>query len=136
MTKVFVDSSYWIALELTDDQNHQAAQAHWNSLDLADADLVTTSYVFDESVTFLNSRNAHQTALNLGESMLLSPRIELIHVDEELFFDGWKMFQKYDDKGFSLTDCISFIVMKRYDIYTALAFDKHFVQAGFETEPS
>lgn len=136
MRKAFVDSSYWIAVELTDDQNHKAAQAHWNSLDLTNINLVTTSYVFDESVTFLNSRNAHQTALNLGESILLSPRIELIHVDEELFFDGWKMFQGYHDKRFSLTDCISFIAMKKYEIQTALAFDKHFVQAGFDTEPT
>jgi predicted nucleic acid-binding protein len=132
----FVDSSYWIALELSDDQNHKAAQKHWNSLDHAVTSIVTTSYVFDETITFLNSRNAHRTAVSLGESILLSPRIELVHVDEDLFLDGWKSFQAFDDKRFSLTDCISFLVMRKYEITNALTFDNHFVQAGFETLPS
>jgi uncharacterized protein len=134
--RLFVDSSYWIALELTDDQNHHTAQAHWSSLNLANTGLVTTTYIFDESITFLNSRGAHQTAVNLGESILLSPRIELIHVDEDLFFEGWKSFQQYSDKKFSLTDCISFIVMHRNSLNISLTFDKHCVQAGFEAVPA
>lgn len=134
--RFFVDSSYWIALELSDDQNHQTAQAHWRTLDLANTDLVTTTYVFDESITFLNSRGAHQTAVDLGESILLSPRIDLIHVDQELFFEGWKLFQRYSDKRFSLTDTISFVVMQRNSLSISLTFDKDFVQAGFEIAPA
>lgn len=135
MRKLFVDASYWIALELTDDQNHNAAQSHWNLLDLNAAHLLTTTYILDEAVTFLNSRNAHRNAVQLGESIILSPRIELVHVDADLFFDGWKSFKKYGDKRFSLTDCISFVVMKQNEVGIALTFDKHFSQAGFHTEP-
>ncbi len=136
MKRLFVDASYWIALELDDDQNHDSAQSHWNSLDLANTHLVTTTYVLDEAVTFLNSRNAHRNAVQLGESILLSPRIELIHVGEDLFFEGWKSFKKYSDKRFSLTDCISFSVMSSHDLHTALSFDRDFGQVGFVTEPS
>jgi len=135
MKRIFVDASYWIALELTDDQNHRAAQSHWNSLDLVTTHCITATYVLDESVTFLNSRNAHRTAVELGESILLSPRIELIHIDEDVFFEGWAMFQKYDDKRFSLTDCVSFVIMKQRNLSIALTFDKHFSQAGFVVEP-
>ncbi len=135
MKKFFVDASYWISLELTDDQNHSSAQSHWNSLDFAETHLVTTSYVLDEAVTFLNSRNAHQNAVGLGESILLSPRIELIHVDEDLFFEGWASFKKYNDKRFSLTDCISFVVMSNRDLNTALTFDSDFEQVGYLTRP-
>ena len=42
------------------------------------------------------------------------------------------------DTGFLLaleSDCISFVVMKRMKLKTALAFDQHFVQAGFERIP-
>lgn len=129
--RYFVDSSYWIALELADDQNHGPAQAKWNSLDLVLTDLVTTTYIFDETITFLNSRNAHTTAVELGDSILLSPRIELVHVDEDLFFEGWGLFQKYHDKAYSLTDCISFVVMKQRKLTSALTFDMDFRQAGF-----
>lgn len=97
--------------------------------------IVTTSYIFDETVTYLNSRNHHEKAVEVGENLLLSPTIELVHINENLFFEGWAMLQKYEDKRYSLTDCISFILMKQKGLETALTFDKHFVQAGFIIEP-
>jgi predicted nucleic acid-binding protein len=124
-----------LALELNDDQNHESALAHWLNLVKTSFAIVTTSYIFDETITYLNSRNHHEKAVEVGENLLLSPTLELIHVDENLFFEGWTMFQKYQDKRYSLTDCISFIVMKHKELEIALTFDKHFVQAGFKTEP-
>ncbi len=135
MKTYFADTSYWLALELNDDQNHESALANWQELVKTPVAIVTTSYIFDETITYLNSRNHHEKAVEVGENLLLSPTIELIHVDENLFFEGWTMFQKYQDKRYSLTDCISFFVMKQKDLDTALTFDKHFVQAGFKTEP-
>jgi predicted nucleic acid-binding protein len=124
-----------LALELNDDQNHESALAHWLNLVKTSFAIVTTSYIFDETITYLNSRNHHEKAVEVGENLLLSPTLELIHVVENLFFEGWTMFQKYQDKRYSLTDCISFIVMKHKELEIALTFDKHFVQAGFKTEP-
>ena len=135
MKTYFADTSYWLALELKDDQNHEPALFHWQNLVKTSFAIVTTSYIFDETVTYLNSRNHHQKAIEVGENLLLSPSIELIHVDENLSFEAWAMFQKHQDKRFSLTDCISFLVMKRKGLETALTFDKHFVQAGFKVEP-
>jgi predicted nucleic acid-binding protein len=36
------------------------------------------------------------------------------------------------DKDWSLTDCISFHLMRTKGITRALAYDEHFAQAGFE----
>lgn len=58
-----------------------------------------------------------------------------MHVDEVLFRESWQYLQMYKDKEYSLTDCISFIVMKNFGIDTAFAFDNHFVQAGFKKVP-
>lgn len=131
----FVDTSYWLALELTDDQYHRRALAHWQNLANSPFQIVTTSYVFDETITHLNNSGHHRKAVEVGENILFSPTIELVHVDEDLFFEGWEFFQKHQDKSYSLTDCISFIVMKNKALTDALAFDKHFVQAGFNAEP-
>lgn len=135
MNTVFIDTGYLLALELSNDQNHQAAQRHWRGVASHLPPLVTTSYVFNEVVTFLNRCGHHTKAVQIGSSLLHSPSIHLIHVDDVLFFDGWSYFQQYQDKSYSLADCISFVVMQHHGITTAFAFDKHFAQAGFRKVP-
>jgi hypothetical protein len=66
---------------------------------------------------------------------LNSPSVQLIRVDEALFQEGWAYFQRHQDKRYSLTDCISFVTMQQLGISMAPAFDKHFVQAGFQAVP-
>jgi len=55
-TPVFVDTGYLLALELSNDINHEAALKHWQNVVKTLPPLVTTSYVFDEVMTFFNSR--------------------------------------------------------------------------------
>jgi predicted nucleic acid-binding protein len=70
-----------------------------------------------------------------GERLLRSPSVELVHVDEDLFRRGFDYLGRHQDKRYSLTDCISFVVMAERELTTAFAFDQHFVQAGFVKEP-
>jgi len=135
MNAVFVDTGYLLALEIANDQHHQAATRHWQGVVTALPRLLTTSYVFDEVVTFFNSRGAHAKAVQVGNNLLQSPSTQLIHVDTALFYEGWTYFQRHHDKDYSLTDCISFLVMQKLGVRTAFAFDQHFVQAGFTKEP-
>jgi predicted nucleic acid-binding protein len=132
---VFLDTSYLLALELAQDQNHVAALAHWRSVAQRLPSLVTTSYIVDETVTFFNSRGYHAKAIQVGNTLLYSPSLQLIHVDEALFYAGWQFLERHQDKQYSLTDCISFIVMQQRGIGTAYTFDHHFTQAGFTQVP-
>ena len=88
MNAVFVDTGYLFALEITNDQHHQAATQHWQGIVAALPRLVTTSYVFDEVVTFFNSRGQHAKALQVGNNLLQSPSVQFIHVDTALFYEG------------------------------------------------
>jgi uncharacterized protein len=135
MNSYFVDSGYWIALENVDDQNHSRAFSHWQELVTNIPQLVTTSYIFDEVITFFNSRRNHAKAVELGHTLLTSSFIELVYVDETLFKEAWGYFQKHEDKRYSLTDCVSFVIMSKQNLDTALTFDKHFRQAGYQTLP-
>lgn len=135
MTSLFLDANYLIALEVSDDQHHQDAQQHWTKLLESPVSLVTTTYVLDEVVTFLNNRRQHSKAVSVGSNLLTSSTIKMHHVDEVLFYEGWHYFEQHADKTFSLTDCISFVLMKRLEIAEALTFDKHFEQAGFVKLP-
>jgi uncharacterized protein len=71
----------------------------------------------------------------LGNLLLQSKHIEFIQVDANLLAEGWQYFQQHQDKDYSLTDCISFIVMRKQGITTAFTFDRHFEQAGFLKQP-
>lgn len=135
MKGVFLDTGYIVALESEIDQHHGAATAHWNRFVLKGPKLVTTSFILDEVATYMNNRGRHDIAVSVGRRFFESPSIEFIHVDEPLFQAGWDYFRRHSDKRYSLTDCISFVVMADRVIRQALAFDHHFEQAGFERLP-
>lgn len=133
---VFLDTGYLLALERRTDQNHPAALEHWRSLRQdSRLHLVSTTYVFDETVTYLNSRGLHASAVKVGRRLLASPSVELVHVGEDLFREAFDLLERRPDKRYSLTDCVSFVVMRERGISAALAFDRHFEQEGFAREP-
>jgi uncharacterized protein len=136
MKSVFLDASYLLAVEVANDQNHGFALEHWNRVDATGLPkLVTTTYVFSEVVTYLNSRALHAKAVEIGEDLLDSSNVRLVHVDDELFEKAWQMLVQQRDKRYSLADCASFVLMRELGLTTAFSFDHHFRQAGFSIEP-
>jgi uncharacterized protein len=134
MPEPFLDSSYLVALHEARDQNHDKARRHWATL-RSTPRIVTTSYVVDEIATYFNSRGHHTRAVQIGNDILQSSVIRLVHVEEELFHEAWGYFTRHQDKTYSFTDCISFVLMGRLGLRSALSFDQHFSQAGFERLP-
>lgn len=55
----------------------------------------------------------------------------LYEAEKDLFDLGVELYRTRDDKEWSLTDCISFVVMRREGLTEALTGDRHFEQAGF-----
>jgi uncharacterized protein len=49
----------------------------------------------------------------------------------ESFLAGIELYRSRPDKGYSLTDCISMITMRREGLTEALTNDRHFEQEGF-----
>jgi predicted nucleic acid-binding protein len=133
---VFVDTGYLLALESRTDENHRRALGHWSALRGRGLPrLVTTTYVFDEVVSYLNSRGLHASAVKTGRRLLGSPSVELAGVDDALFRAAFDLLQGRPDKRYSLTDCVSFLLMRERGISVTLAFDRHFEQEGFVMEP-
>jgi predicted nucleic acid-binding protein len=58
-------------------------------------------------------------------------RLTVIPASHDLFEIGLDRFCSRADKEWSLTDCISFVVMEQRGIYEAFTGDHHFEQAGF-----
>ncbi|MEH1894886.1 MAG: hypothetical protein V7K94_06055 [Nostoc sp.] len=74
----FLDSSYIFALEIKNEDAHQKVLQNWATLIKSKPFLITTTYIFDEVVTFFNSLNLHYKAVEVGNRLLESPDIELI----------------------------------------------------------
>ena len=51
---------------------------------------------------------------------------------QELYRSAFDLFSQRTDKEWSLTDCISFVVMQQRGLTEALTSDGHFEQAGFK----
>ncbi|MEK6724951.1 MAG: PIN domain-containing protein [Deltaproteobacteria bacterium] len=122
---IFVDTSAWYALFDKDDNNHaQANHFYENNI----FPLVTTDYILDEALTLTKKRLGHTKAIEIGKPLWNQELADLIHLIEEDKATAWRIFQRYDDKGFSFTDCTTFAIMERLNIPTVFAFDVHFKQ--------
>jgi predicted nucleic acid-binding protein len=70
-------------------------------------------------------------ASGLLEALSNDEMIEIVPVGEELYRDGLRLYKDRIDKDWSLTHCISFLVMQNRRLTDALTTDRHFEQAGF-----
>jgi predicted nucleic acid-binding protein len=61
--------------------------------------------------------------------------ITIMQVSREIEEKALDIFEKYDDKDFSFTDCVSFVVMWEMGIIEVFAFDEHFNQMRFIRKP-
>lgn len=59
----------------------------------------------------------------------------LLSVGKEDRERAWAIFQRYDDKVLSFTDCTSFAVMERLGINTAFSVDHDFKAVGYLVVP-
>lgn len=133
MKQIFIDSSALVALINVDDDSHAASKRLLEKIRNERLTLITTDYVFDETVTTVLSHAGYISAANAGNLMLNSSFINFVWIEQEIKLKAWEYFVKHDDKGYSFTDCTSFVLMKEMNLKCYLAFDKHFEQAGFRS---
>lgn len=129
--KYFVDTSFWCALYNSRDENNPRAMRLWETFVAAPVQLFTSEYVFDETVTIVKRRMDHRSAVELGTAILQSRVVTIWEIDHNICIDSWQLFKTHADKGFSFTDCTSFVLMRSYGLNQALSFDRHFNQMGF-----
>lgn len=128
MNLVFADTVFFVALTNVHDQFHAQATAHSRN---SRCTLWTTSWVIVEFANFMSPPSRRPIFRTVVESLESDPQVRLIEPTQELFRSGLDLFHARPDKEWSLTDCISFVVMEREGISEALTGDHHFEQAGF-----
>ena len=128
MSAVFADTYFYLALLDEAEPDHERALAESKVPRL----IVTTEFVLLELGNACARAEDHADFLALVAGMRASRRVKIIPLDSELFNRGLGLMHKRDDKDWSLTDCISFVVMADEGIHGALTGDQHFEQAGFK----
>lgn len=125
---IFLDTGYLLALFDPADQLHERATS-WSRV-LRERCLLT-EYVLWECVNAFSDPAERRKAHLLVSFLRSDPGFEMVSASAELFEAGLQLHRDRPDKSWSLTDCISFLVMQQRGINRALAYDEHFEQAGF-----
>jgi predicted nucleic acid-binding protein len=128
--RVFADAFYFFAMLNERDEKHSQA-IDWTRSNRAG--LVTTEWVLLELADGLAGSPGKSSLFRTREALLADPQHLVIPLEMSLHEEGLRFFQRHADKQWSLTDCISFIVMRRQGLTDALTGDHHFEQAGFRT---
>jgi predicted nucleic acid-binding protein len=124
----FVDTGYWLAWLNRDDDLH--SRAHQFDAHLPTR-LVTTEAVLFEVGNYMSRPPLRAQAVAFFSRIRVNSRIVIVPIDTTLFRHAVDLFSARSDQNWGLVDCASFVVMRDRGITKALAYDRHFEQAGF-----
>ena len=128
MSAVFADTFFFLALLNDDDPMHERARSASTQIE----NIVTSEFVLLELGNACARAEDHADFLALVHGIRATPRISVVPLDPALLDRGLHLMGNRQDKNWSLTDCISFVVMKEWELSEALTADRHFEQAGFK----
>ena len=124
---IFVDTGAWYASLVPTDPDHGRAAA-W--LARNHSPLITTDYILDETLTLLRARGERRRALLVGARFFQGAIAEIHKITNADLERAWDVFNQFEDKAWSFTDCTSKVVIEELGITVAFAFDHHFQQFG------
>jgi len=134
---IFLDTAGWFAAINHKDPGHQrAADSYTQWLAHERRRLVTTNLIVAEMHVLLARRLGVAAGVAFLDGVYADPLHEVVFADRDLereAVDRW--LRPFADQTFSLTDAVSFEVMRRRRLRQAFTFDQHFRVAGFETVP-
>ncbi len=128
MNTGFADTSYFLALLIPADVNHAPARRWAESHRIP---LVTSDYVLIEVGNYLSPVPARYLFGQFWRALRSDSRMTVVPASPSLMARGAELYDTRLDKPWSLTDCISFVIMREHAIQDALTADRHFEQAGF-----
>ena len=130
---LFLDTSGWLTAISGQEAAHERARAAYTEQMLGGGALVTTALVIAEMHVLLLELRGPAAALKFLDGVTADPSHEVVDVDRDLrlaAIERW--MRRFADQELSLTDAVSFEVMRRRKLRRALALDQNFAVAGYE----
>ncbi len=121
---IFLDASYFLALNNLNDAHHQNAKNICQKIDNNEyGEIFITDHIFDEIVSVALRKWGKKESLEIGKNA--SETTTLIVTDSHLTNETWKLFQK-TNLTLNFTDCNSFLTCQAFGIEHIATFDKEF----------
>jgi predicted nucleic acid-binding protein len=132
MRRVFADTVFWIAILDPGDGLHRPATSALE--EVAGAQLVTSEMVLVETLNAFSvaGTQMRSAAVRMVEKLRARPNLVIVPQTPGLFEAAFQLYGSRPDKGWSMVDCASFVIMRELLIDAALTFDSDFIQAGFQ----
>lgn len=128
MKRIFADTFFFFAYLNAQDAAHAAAAQYFDTFD---GHLVTTEWVMTELADGMAGISDREKFAEFHGALRCNPSVTIVPSGPELFAKGLELYSARKDKEWTLTDCISFVVMKSEGLDEALTGDHHFRQACF-----
>jgi uncharacterized protein len=128
MNAVFADTFYFLGLLNRADESHSRCAAYAREYRGA---VVTSAYVLVEVADGLAMPQHRVQTARFIQALQTHARVRIVPASQTLLGRGLEFYAARPDKEWSLTDCISFLVMADETMREALTGDRHFQQAGF-----
>jgi predicted nucleic acid-binding protein len=129
--RLFLDTGYAIARFNHRDEYHQAAKSFGTTV-AACLELWTTDAVLLEIAASFSRPEHRAIAIGLWDQFHAhDSRFRVAAADDEGLSTAMDLYKARYDKSWSLTDCLSFVVMEREGLTQALTAERHIEQAGF-----
>lgn len=131
MKRLFADTAYWIALTNSFDQYHSTAIKVSSSL--GTCRIFTTEAVLTEFLNALADKGplVRAAAVDMVHAIMKNSQVTVIPQSKRTFSTSLAFYKARPDKGYSLTDCGSMLLMRERRLSEALTTDRHFEQEGF-----
>ncbi len=126
--RIIVDTGAIYAFVTRTDPHHEAAVSFVRAWLDRSGVFVLCDVVFAETMVLFKARLGTRIALRVGRELRRNPAYFWIPLGEEGERDTWALFQRYDDKEWSFTDCAILALSQRLKVPQVFGFDRHFDQ--------
>ena len=138
MKRIFIDTSAWVELTLSQEKYFKPVSSYFIKELKEGSAFFTSDYVLDEAWTRLITHQSFSSAKALREKTKEAERqkqLAIIYIDEILFEESWRLFEKYSDHKLSFTDATSLTVIRQLKLNEILTLDRDFTKVGLTVGP-
>lgn len=128
MNRALIDTGAIYALVTAGDAHHGEAVNFLNGWVRRKGVFLLSDLVFLETMTLGKRRLGAQTAIRIGRELRGNELFVRVSWNTELEKEAWSIFQSYEDKEWSYTDCSLLALSGRLKIANIFAFNEHFRQ--------